>query len=317
MIYVVGECMIEFSRAETGGGELFRRSFAGDVYNTGVYAKRLAPAGVGVEFVTAIGDDAASAAMTAQWRAEGIGAAHTAVVEGRAPGLYVIDTDDAGERRFSYWRNVSAARELMRGVASIDAGRLGDRDVVYYSGITLAILARADREALFEFVSAARKAGAVVAFDPNYRPALWESREAASEAIVEAYRNADIVLTGAEEERELFDLDAEHSRLDRLQGLGVREAILKAGESGIFVRQDGEEFHIPFLPAAQVVDTTAAGDSFAGAYLAFRLRGDRPEAAARQAAAVARIVVSYPGAVVDRADFAAQIGRDPELSDEL
>lgn len=314
MIYCIGECMIEFSRAD---GELFRRSFAGDVYNTAVYANRLAQKGGDVEFVTAIGDDAASEAMVSAWRAEGVSASHAAVMPGRTPGLYVIETDDDGERRFSYWRNQSAARGLIQGVRTIDPAALSKSDVIYYSGITLAILEGDDRQDLFTFIKQARKTGARIAFDPNYRPALWESREAAADAIMHAYGLADVVLTGAEEEQSLFGWGSEHSELGELERLGVKEAILKAGERGVYGRCGGAEFHVPFVPAQAVVDTTAAGDSFAGAYLAFRLRGVESEQAVTLAAAAARIVVSYPGAIIDRAHFAEQVNRDPELSKEL
>lgn len=314
MIYCIGECMIEFSRAD---GDLFRRSFAGDVYNTAVYAKRLAPAGQGVEFVSAIGDDPASAVMKAAWLSEGVGAAHVAVVSEHAPGLYAIDTDDEGERQFSYWRNSSAARQLTLGVKTIDIANLGEGDIIYYSGITLAILGRTDRQSLFDFIKQVRKAGALIAFDPNYRPALWEGREVAAETIMYAYGLADIVLTGEEEEKSLFGWGSEHSELGELERLGVKEAILKAGSRGVYGRCNGEDFHVPFVPAEKVVDTTAAGDSFAGAYLAFRLRGAIPEKAVGLAAAAARIVVSYPGAIIDRAVFAEQVKRDPELLNEL
>lgn len=306
--------MIEFSRAD---GDLFRRSFAGDVYNTAVYAKRLAPMGVGVEFVSAVGDDPASAAMVSAWSAEGVGSAHAAVVSGRAPGLYTIETDDTGERQFSYWRNRSAARQLALGLQTLDPEGLGNGDIIYYSGITLAILERPDRQTLFEFIKQARKVGAKVAFDPNYRPALWEGREAAAETIMHAYGLADIVLTGEEEEKSLFGWGSEHSELGELERLGVKEAILKAGSRGVYGRCGGEEFHVPFVPAETVVDTTAAGDSFAGAYLAFRLRGAAPEKAVGLAAAAARIVVSYPGAIIDQTVFAEHTKRTPELLNEL
>ena len=99
--------------------------------------------------------------------------------------------------------------------------------------------------------------------------------------------------------------------------MGVKEAIVKAGARGVFGRADGASFHVPFEPAASVVDTTAAGDSFAGAYLAFRLRGTAPERAAVLASAAARIVVSYPGAIIDRRAFAEHVKRDPLLVEAL
>jgi 2-dehydro-3-deoxygluconokinase len=50
-----------------------------------------------------------------------------------------------------------------------------------------------------------------------------------------------------------------------------------------------------------VVDTTAAGDSFAAAYLAARLAGVDSTAAARAGHQLARTVVQHPGAIIPRA----------------
>jgi 2-dehydro-3-deoxygluconokinase len=53
-------------------------------------------------------------------------------------------------------------------------------------------------------------------------------------------------------------------------------------------------------PVDKVVDTTAAGDSFAAAYLAARLSGADPAAAAAAGHRLAGIVVGYPGAIIPR-----------------
>ena len=313
-VYAIGECMVEFARLS--GGD-FRRSFAGDVYNTAVYLRRLAPPSCSVEFVTAIGDDETSAAMTAAWREENISLNHVAKLPGKSPGLYVIDTDETGERRFSYWRSASAAKELAVSLKKFDVDCLSQDDVIYYSGITIAILSEKSRQVLFSFVREAKRRGALIAFDPNYRPALWESREAAAQAVMNAYGAADVVLTGAEEEASLFGWGSENSELAELERIGVKEAILKSGEHGIFGMWNSERFHVPFNPVERVVDTTAAGDSFAGAYLAFRICGFSPESATQQAARVAGVVVSHPGAIIDRDVFFSQIKAGVGLPERL
>ncbi len=48
------------------------------------------------------------------------------------------------------------------------------------------------------------------------------------------------------------------------------------------------------------VDTTAAGDSFAAGYLAARLRGEAPAAAARAGHRLAAVVITHPGAIIPR-----------------
>lgn len=312
-VYAIGECMVELSHS---GGVTYRRSFAGDVYNTAVYLKRLAPFNCRVEFVSAIGDDPMSAAMMDAWREESISFRHVAQLPGKSPGLYVIDTDDDGERRFSYWRSRSAARELTLALKRLDSRRFHTGDYIYYSGITLAILSEERRELLFEFVKRAKAQGVIIAFDPNFRPSLWESHASAAETTMKAYGLADIVLTGADEEASLFGWGSEASELGELERIGVKEAILKAGERGVYGTDRGDRFHTPFIPADNVIDTTAAGDSFAGAYLAFRLRGRPPAEAAAHSVRVARIVVSARGAIIERQLLLERMREDPILSRE-
>src|SRR3954449_8825166 len=101
---------------ETADGRL-SRGYGGDTLKTAVYLARL---GVAVDYVTALGDDPLSGGMLAGWRAEGVGTGLVARVPGRLPGLYLIQTDPAGERRFLYWHDLPRARELF-GMPGTDA----------------------------------------------------------------------------------------------------------------------------------------------------------------------------------------------------
>src|SRR5258707_11976453 len=89
----IGECMIELKQAKGG---LYSRGYGGDTLNTSVYLARL---GVDVDYVTALGDDTLSDEMIAGWAAEGVGTKRVARLPGKLPGIYLIRTDDNGERR--------------------------------------------------------------------------------------------------------------------------------------------------------------------------------------------------------------------------
>ena len=160
----IGECMVELRQQPDG---LFRRAHGGDTLNTAVYLARL---GAGVDYVTALGDDGWSDEMVAAWRDEGVGTGLVLRLPGRLPGLYVIQTDAGGERRFLYWRDNAAARSLF---AHLDLAALAAFDVLYISGITLSIYDEAGRQALLEALAAARARGAWVVFDTNFRPRGW------------------------------------------------------------------------------------------------------------------------------------------------
>ena len=285
----IGECMVELREGPDGQ---LRRGFGGDTLNTAVYLARL---GVAVDYVTALGDDAWSDEMLARWQEEGIGTRLVHRLPGRLPGLYVIQTDPQGERRFLYWRDSAAARRLFD---HLDPAELAAFDTLYLSGITLSIYGDAARDVLFGALANARSRGARVAFDTNFRPRGWPDRDAARALYARMYALADIVLASAEDLALLYG-DAGEAEL--LGHAASTEIVLKLDHPACRVLHGGAEFQVQAGPVRQVIDTTAAGDSFAAAYLAARLRGVLPEAAARAGHDLAGIVVGHPGAIAPRA----------------
>jgi len=291
-IAAIGECMIELSERDGG----FSLAFGGDSLNTSVYLARL---GVGVDYVTALGDDPYSEAMLAFWQAEGIGTAHVARLAGRLPGLYTIRTDAAGERSFYYWRSASAARQMLQGEAGRNlAQELPAYRMLYLTGVSLSILDSTSRGCLLTIIAAARAAGAQVAFDSNFRPRGWAEAETARHAIELLYRQADIALSSLDDERALFgDADAAGVAA-RLLDWGVPEVVIKDGAGPCLVALAGRQLLVPAESVATVVDTTAAGDAFNAAYLAARRGGGDPEAAARAGHRLAASVIQHRGAVI-------------------
>src|ERR1700759_4553434 len=107
----IGECMIELKPAQSDlQGGLYSRGFGGDTLNTAIYLARL---GVEVDYITALGDDPMSDEMIADWAAERVGTSLVAQLKRKFPGIYMIQTDEFGDRRFFHWRESAAARSLM------------------------------------------------------------------------------------------------------------------------------------------------------------------------------------------------------------
>lgn len=295
----IGACMIELSGR--GGGQL-SRTYGGDTLNTAVYLARL---GVEVDYVTALGDDPFSEEMLAGWRLEGVGTAHVLRLPGRLPGLYLIRRDGKGERSFFHWRDQAPARELFaRPETPAIVEALSGYGLLYLSGITLSLYGAAGRERLFEAIERTRARGGRVAFDTNFRPRGWPERAVAQAAYRQAMGRADLVLASTEDLEPLFG----SGRPAELLGLAdAAELVLKLPRPACHVLGPGLDVVVEAGPVSDVVDTTAAGDSLAAAYLAARLHGADPVAAARAGHELAGTVVCYPGAIIPPAAMPAAV----------
>lgn len=284
----MGEVMLEFSPVAE---QTFRRGFGGDAYNTAVY---LARTGVPVELISRIGDDRFSDALLEELSREGIGSAGVSRASGAGLGLYVIDTDERGERSFSYWRSSSPARYLFDHAELPKTLRL-----LYFTGITVAVSYSAGRMDRMEpLLQHARDLGATIVFDPNYRPALWPCASSAQEVLISAVRHCDVVLPTMEDARALHGVESAEQCDQFYRSLGVRECVTKAGSD--LIAGDGEQQATLSAPLVSAVDTTAAGDSFNAGYIAARLRGGTMADGLALGARFAKRVVGFPGAIAPR-----------------
>ncbi|WEX89817.1 sugar kinase [Sinorhizobium garamanticum] len=289
----IGECMIELSQASDGH---LKKGFAGDSFNTAWYARAFLGNDWQVSYFTALGTDRLSDEMLAFMNRAGIASDHVRRIEGRNPGMYMIHLKD-GERSFQYWRETSAAKLLAEDRDQLRAA-IDDAELVYFSGITLAILSPDDRGRLLDEIRRAREAGKTVAFDPNLRPRLWENSETMRAAVSDGARVATMVFPSFDDEHSHFGDATPEATAKRYRDLGAELVAVKDGANGITISSAGQVMHVPAHPADPVRDTTSAGDSFNGAFLAMQLRGEPPRDAAAFAAKVAARVIEQPGALI-------------------
>jgi 2-dehydro-3-deoxygluconokinase len=292
-VICIGECMVELRPAPDGH---LQRGFAGDAFNTAVYLKRSAPE-IDVEFLTATGDEGLSDSMVEFCRSEGVGDRYIFRVPGARPALYLLETDPQGDRAFHYWRNDTPARQWLKKLIEAGGSRiLNTAAVVYVSGISLAILSEEDRSHAIELLASVT---AKVAFDPNVRPALWESMDRARATFEAMTRIAVILLPSRQDYRYLYGIDDPEERIRLTPDLNSRELALTCDADGCCVWARGEKATLS-TQLVPVVDASGAGDSFNGAYLAARLRGCSEIEAARAGLALASRVVGQSGAIIQR-----------------
>lgn len=287
-IYSAGEVMVEL--AKVGNSETYRQALGGDSFNTAIY---LAREGLAVNYLTRLGDDSFSDAIVTQLQQEGIGTADITRVAGRQPGLYLISNDSTGERAFRYWREQSPARELFDLPVTLNNCQL-----FYFTGITLAVT-RTGVDNLTALLTQLREKKAKIVFDPNYRPALWQSETQARDHYRKVLPYCDMVLPTLEDETALWGITTPDDCARMYQDFGASEMVIKTPDLAAHAFCGTQQVQRQ-AEAVAAVDTTGAGDSFNAAYLAARLRGNSLELALEAGQRLAASVVQHSGALLPR-----------------
>ncbi|MAC83138.1 MAG: ketodeoxygluconokinase [Arcobacter sp.] len=292
-IAVVGECMAELYMQ----GDGYKQTFAGDTFNCAVYLKRSSPKD-SVEYISVLGKDSWSKKMTSCFKEHNLDTNYLDFKDDKTIGLYIITTDN-GERSFSYWRGESAAKELFTTpVLEKIKEDISSFDMIYFSAISLAIMNEKGRNSFFETIQKARETGVKIVFDTNYRPKLYTNTQKAKDIYNEVINYCDIVLPSIEDEEDLWGVSDSNKIIEKLKTAGVKEIILKAGKEDIMYYYQNEIKIVKIKALENIVDSTSAGDSFNGAYLSARLKGDNIEDSILKGQELASKVIMHKGAIV-------------------
>ncbi|WP_235199555.1 sugar kinase [Photobacterium galatheae] len=283
-------------------GQPLRRTFGGDTLNTALYLSRLGRSRrLDVSYATALGKDNISQDMLTAWQEEYIDTRLVRRLDEKLPGLYLVETEPSGERHFHYWRNDSAAKfYFATGVTPLEqAIDNNEFDVLYISGISLAILAEDAKAILITLLVKHKAAGGKVVFDNNFRPQLWTAKQA-QYWYKQVLPFVDIALITEDDDQKVW---GEGDVIERCRDYGSDEVVIKRGSQPCLVATDLQSEHpvtseVAANPVQTVIDTCAAGDSFAAGYLAGRLSGETATASAELGHQLAAIVIQHPGAII-------------------
>ncbi|GAA3509468.1 PfkB family carbohydrate kinase [Streptosporangium album] len=286
-VVVLGEPLVEFSadRALSEAGT-FHLSFSGDALNASVAA---AAQGARVALVTRVGADEFGERLIGF--AAGRGVDTRWMVRGEGPtGAYAVGADPSGERAFAYFRNGSAASRM--SPEDVDRSPVGDARVVLLGGITAAIsgsCARAVRHA-------AKAASGRVVYDPNFRSRLTTPEAAAAVLRDVAPHSALVKISSPGDSGALLGLTEPHEVARACRALGAGAVAVTLGEGGVLLAEgDAAPVLVPAFRAAEVVDQTGAGDSFAGTLAAWLAGGKSLPEAVRAGTAAASISLGGRG----------------------
>ncbi|HEX9372484.1 MAG TPA: sugar kinase [Roseiflexaceae bacterium] len=290
-VVTLGECMAVLYPIEPvalDDARMLAIDIAGAEANMSIALSRL---GHGARFISRVGDDPFGRRIRATLDREGVDTRFL-IADPRAPtGVFFREWLPDGARRVYYYRAGSAASLLVP--EDLQPVAFAGARIVHLTGITPA-LSPGCAAAVDRAIALAHQVDALVAFDPNYRPRLWDV-PAARAALLPLMRRADLLLMGHEDAQALLGDGDDEALLLRGAALGAQVVVLKRAERGALALAGGQIVAQPAHPVAQVVDPVGAGDGFDAGFLAGWLRGDDLGAALRLGARVGASAVAALG----------------------
>lgn len=176
--------------------------------------------------------------------------------------LAFVSISESGERSFSFSRKSGADTMLREEELHYS---LIENTTIFHFG-SLSLTHSPSREATISAIQRAKKRGAIISFDPNYRASLWESELQAKKAIESVYSYVDIIKI-SEEECELVTGETNPQKAVNYLLNQISAAAVSLGENGVLIGNHQGVRKVEGLPCSKVVDTTGAGDTFWGAIL--------------------------------------------------
>ena len=268
-IITLGELLIDLTQRgtdENGNGE-FTAFPGGAPANVAVAASRL---GASAGFIGKVGDDAFGRSLADTLKKDNVDISGLFYDDYQPTTMAIVSVDEKGERDFSFYRKPGADTQLTvdEAVGALSA----DMPKILHVG-SLSLTTSPGDEACVEAIKCAKKNGALISYDPNYRGALWDSEERAIEMMKSLLQYADILKVSDEEMVMLTGSEdfAEGSKI--LAGYGISLVMVTMGGDGVFVRRGDYAEQVPGF-SVKVADTNGAGDTFAGAMLAQIVRRD-------------------------------------------
>jgi 2-dehydro-3-deoxygluconokinase len=254
-------------------------------------ALRLRQLGHSVRFISRVGDDPFGQRMRATLATNGVDTDYLTVDVNAPTGIFFREWLADGARRVYYYRAGSAASRLAPDDLPREA--FDGARIVHLTGITPALSASC-AAAVARAIELARAVGALISFDPNYRPRLWDAATARA-TLLPLIEQADILLMGHEDAYAMFETDDTDTILDRGATLGARVTVLKQAERGACAQVDGRRVQVHAHPVERVIDPVGAGDAFDAGFLAGWLRGYSLEAALDLGARAGAVAVAALG----------------------
>ena len=261
-ITAVGEILIDLTQSGTNelGIPVFAANPGGAPANLAVAASRL---GASSAFIGKVGADSYGTFLRNTLIENNVDVSGMVVDQVNRTTLAVVAVDKTGERTFSFYRDPRADVNLR--AEEISEEHLKNTRFLHFGSVSLTT--DPARTATLYAAETAKKHGAIISYDPNYRASLWSDEATAIQRMLEPLPMVDVLKVSVEELPLLTGTEdlAEGSAM--LAAKGIRLVLVTLGANGAYYRFGAHTGHIPGVKV-KVGDTNGAGDTFFGATLA-------------------------------------------------
>ena len=262
-VTALGELLIDFTEngKSSQGNPLFEANPGGAPCNV---LAMLAKLGHKTAFIGKVGNDFFGEQLRTAIKEAGIDDTGLCTDEKIHTTLAMVHTYPDGDRDFSFYRNPGA--DMMLNKAEICEDILKNTKIFHFG--TLSMTHEGVREATKAAIHIAEEAGAVISFDPNLRPPLWESLDEAREQVLYGLGHCQI-LKISDNEIQWLTGEEDYTAgvnwiLERYQIPLILVSMGKEGSRAYY-----NEMMVEVKPFLQenTIETTGAGDTFCGCVL--------------------------------------------------
>lgn len=258
----IGELLIDFAPGGTTaeGTALFERNPGGAPGNV---LAILAKLGKKTALISKVGEDQFGEFLISVMKNIGIETKGILSTTEANTTLAFVHLDSKGDRSFSFYRKPGADMLLSEKEVHLDL--VGNTKIFHFG--TVSMTCEPSRGATLHAVKSAKEMGALISYDPNLRPPLWNSLEEAKQIIEVGLEYADILKVSIEELEFITGYkDLEEGSKHISEKYGIHFILVTLGAGGCFYRQGAQTGNLPTYDV-KTVDTTGAGDAFLGAFL--------------------------------------------------
>ncbi|MBP5580650.1 MAG: carbohydrate kinase [Ruminococcus sp.] len=260
-LVAIGELLVDFTYINTPDGSMYKENAGGAPANVVCMASKL---GGSTGFIGKIGRDMFGFSLKDTLRSHGVDTSGLILDPNYSTTLAFVKNSEDGDRDFVFYRSPEVSADLNIRYGEVNRGLIDSCKVLYFG--SLCLTSEPSKTAVLNAVDYAKTKGILTAYDPNWRPMLWNDKKNALLTLRSAVQYADIVKVSEDELQLLTDTGTLVMAIAKLLDHGVKIICITQGAKGCVI---ATHKGIEIFPAYQtkIVDTLGAGDSFFGGFL--------------------------------------------------